>query len=102
MEREERRRALGGPDYDPHANHGLFDPLSSPSEENSRSEDMSMHHNNYSYMEGGSSPTSPDAVSPPAEVFDLEGDTSDTSPDNDVAMLKLKLKEVSDKGCLQR
>ncbi|XP_047482011.1 uncharacterized protein LOC125034296 isoform X1 [Penaeus chinensis] len=94
MEREERRRALGGPDYDPHANHGLFDPLSSPSEENSRSEDMSMHHNNYSYMEGGSSPTSPDAVSPPAEVFDLEGDTSDTSPDNDVAMLKLKLKEV--------
>ncbi|KAK8752251.1 hypothetical protein OTU49_017466 [Cherax quadricarinatus] len=92
-EREERRRALGGPDYDPHTGHGLFDPLSSPSEENSRSEEASMQHNYSSYLEGGSSPTSPEATSPPPEVFDLEGDT-DTSPDNDVAMLKLKLKEV--------
>ncbi|KAK8752252.1 hypothetical protein OTU49_017466 [Cherax quadricarinatus] len=92
-EREERRRALGGPDYDPHTGHGLFDPLSSPSEENSRSEEASMQHNYSSYLEGGSSPTSPEATSPPPEVFDLEGDT-DTSPDNDVAMLKLKLKEL--------
>ncbi|XP_071544361.1 uncharacterized protein Spn isoform X19 [Panulirus ornatus] len=93
-EREERRRALGGPDYDPHTGQSLFDPLSSPSEENSRSEDVSVQHNYSSYLEGGSSPTSPDATSPPPEVFDLEGDTSDTSPDNDVAVLKLKLKEV--------
>ncbi|XP_042203283.1 uncharacterized protein LOC121853307 isoform X16 [Homarus americanus] len=93
-EREERRRALGGPDYDPHTGHTLFDPLSSPSEENSRSDEASVQHNYASYMEGAASPTSPEAATPPPEVFDLEGDTSDTSPENDVTMLKLKLKEV--------
>ncbi|CAL4078958.1 unnamed protein product, partial [Meganyctiphanes norvegica] len=94
-EREERRRALGGPEYDPRIGQGLFDPLSSPSEENSRSEEVSsVQHNYASYMDaGGSSPTSPDAMSPPPEVFDMEGDTSDTSPDNDTALLRLKLKE---------
>ncbi|KAG7156820.1 Neurabin-1-like [Homarus americanus] len=89
-EREERRRALGGPDYDPHTGHTLFDPLSSPSEENSRSDEASVQHNYASYMEGAASPTSPEAATPPPEVFDLEGDTSDTSPENDVTMLKLK------------
>lgn len=103
LEREERRRALGGPDYDPHTGHGFFDALSSPSEENSRSEDMSsvQHHYPPSYMDQGgcSGPNSPDAAtSPQPEVFDLEGDTSDTSPDNDVGMLKLKLKEVCVSG----
>ncbi|XP_069165716.1 uncharacterized protein Spn isoform X13 [Procambarus clarkii] len=93
-EREERRRALGGPDYDPHTGHSLFDPLSSPSEENSRSEEASVQHNYASYLEGATSPTSPDATSPHPEVFDLEGDTSDTSPENDVSMLKMKLKEA--------
>ncbi|KAK7074064.1 protein phosphatase 1 regulatory, partial [Halocaridina rubra] len=92
-EREERRRALGGPDYDPRNGHSIFDPLSSPSEENSRSEEASAPQNYSSYIEGGSSPTSPDAVSPPIESFDLEGDTSDTSPENDVASIKFKLKE---------
>ena len=91
-EREERRRALGGPDYDPHAGNGIFDPLSSPSEENSRSEEVPQNYS--SYLEGGSSPTSPDAVSPPIESFDLDGDTSDTSPENDASTLKLRVKEV--------
>ncbi|XP_066987179.1 uncharacterized protein [Macrobrachium rosenbergii] len=97
-EREERRRALGGPDYDPHTGNGLFDPMSSPSEENSRSEEVPQNYS--SYLEGGSSPTSPDAVSPPIESFDLEGDTSDTSPDNDAAILKLRLKEVQYKNAV--
>ncbi|KAK4323483.1 hypothetical protein Pmani_005798 [Petrolisthes manimaculis] len=102
-EREERRRALGGPDYDPHTGQALFDPLSSPSEENSRSEDVPPHHHHHhhhhphypGYMEGmgQSPPTSPDATSPPPEVYDLEGDTSDNSSDADTAMLRKKLKE---------
>ncbi|XP_068231055.1 LOW QUALITY PROTEIN: uncharacterized protein [Palaemon carinicauda] len=96
-EREERRRALGGPDYDPHTGNGLFDPMSSPSEENSRSEEVPQNYS--SYLEGGSSPTS-DAVSPPIESFDLEGDTSDTSPENDAAILKLKLKEIQYKNAV--
>jgi len=102
-EREERRRALGGPEYDPRIGQGLFDPLSSPSEENSRSEEASsVQHNYASYMDAGGSgsPTSPDAMSPPPEVFDMEGDTDDTSPDNDTALLRLKLKEGQYKNAM--
>ena len=98
-ERDERRRALGGPDYDIR-NGNLFEPtLSSPSEENSHSEDF---HNFAPYGlepgvlvgEGESSPTSLGEAGS-QDNFEYDPDTTDTSPDNHSATLKLKLKEVS-------